>query len=269
VTDPDDDDLHGRQLLLLLLFFGTVGGGLYFLGWLTRPSFFYNNPLVCAAIAGGACYPARFLVEQFAWWNRLEQPSKRTQRRRERARERDLAEAREAAQARLAEGESESPADGGRHRRAGRGRPDWLGRFSWLGRLGGGVRPIVGGVLVLGCFAIAPLGIADARHEQQVARSAPVRSAVVLSVHVDKWSKNHDVTITVTHPGDGSTVEIDGADQLEPLPGVGDRLDVQIDPDDPSNVLAADADWTVHWYVYALFVLGALAGAAVVALFFF
>jgi hypothetical protein len=64
----NDDDLHGRQLVLLLLFFGTVGGGLYFLGRLTQPSFFYDNPLVCAAIAGGACYPARFLVERFDWW---------------------------------------------------------------------------------------------------------------------------------------------------------------------------------------------------------
>jgi hypothetical protein len=131
------------------------------------------------------------------------------------------------------------------------------------------LRPVLGGVLVLGSLAIAPLGIADALHDQHVARSAPVRSVEVLSVHVDKWSKNHDVTITVRHPRDGSKVEIDGADQLDPLPDVGDRIDVQVDPDDPTNVLAADADWIVHWYVYVLFVIGALCAAGLVALFFF
>jgi hypothetical protein len=119
-----NDDLHGRQLVLLLLFFGAVGGGLYFLGWLTRPSFFYDNPIACAAIAGGACYPARWLVEQFAWWERLEQPTRRTAARRDRARRRALAEAREAARLRRADA-----ADGsGRHSRAGRGRIGWLGK---------------------------------------------------------------------------------------------------------------------------------------------
>jgi hypothetical protein len=43
VSDTEDDDLHGRQLVLLLLFFGTVGGGLYLLGWLTRPGFLYDK----------------------------------------------------------------------------------------------------------------------------------------------------------------------------------------------------------------------------------
>ncbi len=75
MSDPDDD-LHGRQLLLLLLFFGTVGGGLYFLGWLTRPSTLSEAPLLCFAIAGGACYPARWLAERFAWWKRLEEPTR-------------------------------------------------------------------------------------------------------------------------------------------------------------------------------------------------
>jgi hypothetical protein len=64
------DDLEGRQLALLLIFFGTIGGGLFLIGWLTS-SGFLANPVTCAAIAGGACYPARFLVERFAWWNRL------------------------------------------------------------------------------------------------------------------------------------------------------------------------------------------------------
>lgn len=114
-----DDDLHGRQLVLLLLFFGTVGGGLYFLGWLTRPSFLYDSPTACAAIAGFACYPARWLVEQFEWWNRLEQPTKRTRDRRDRALKRALAEAREAAEARTPEAGAPTRS---KHRRPGRSR---------------------------------------------------------------------------------------------------------------------------------------------------
>jgi len=86
-----DDDLHGWQAVFLLVFFGAAGGGLYLVGWLTRPSFLYDNPLVCAAIAGGACFPARFLAERFAWWNRLEQ---RRQARRDRLLKRALADAR-------------------------------------------------------------------------------------------------------------------------------------------------------------------------------
>jgi hypothetical protein len=116
VSDPDDD-LHGRQLLLLLLFFGTVGGGLYFLGWLTRPSFFYGNPIACAAIAGGACYPARWLAERFAWWKRLAEPTRWTQARRERARERDRADAREAAARRRAAEAAGIEQTGARHSR--------------------------------------------------------------------------------------------------------------------------------------------------------
>ncbi|MFD3400442.1 hypothetical protein ACFWUU_07205 [Kribbella sp. NPDC058693] len=152
-----DDDLHGRQLALLLVFFGAVGGGLYFVGWLTRPSFFYDNPIACAAIAGGACVPAHWLVEQFSWWQRLEQPTRRTAARRDRARRRALAEAREAARLRRVQ---DVAADGsGRHSRAGRGR---------IGRLGV-VRLVVGGVLVVGGLAIAPFGIVNSVHDQRVA----------------------------------------------------------------------------------------------------
>ena len=64
-------------------------------------------------------------------------------------------------------------------------------------------------------------------------------------------------------------VEIDGADQLDRLPAVGDRIGVHVDPADPSNVLVADADWTVRWYVYPLFVLAALVGAGLCFMFFF
>jgi len=120
VSDHGDDDLYGRQLLLLLAFFGTVGGGLYLLGWLTGPNLLTGNPLICAAIAGGACYPARFLVERFEWWKRLEQPTERTKVRRERARQRALAEAREVAERRLAEGDDGGA--GSRHQRPGRHR---------------------------------------------------------------------------------------------------------------------------------------------------
>ena len=120
MSDPDDD-LHGRQLVLLLIFFATIGGGLYFLGWLTGPSFLYNNPILCAAIAGAACYPARFLVERFEWWKRLEEPTRRTIARRERAHQRALA--REAAERLL----PEDPIGCSRHRRPVRGRPHWFG----------------------------------------------------------------------------------------------------------------------------------------------
>lgn len=115
-----DDDLHGRQLLLLLAFFGAVGGGLYFVGWLTRPNFLDGNPVVCAAIAGAACYPARFLVERCEWWRRLERPTKRTLVRRQRA------QARRARRRVLLE--DENPPDG-RHSRPVRGRPRW---FKWF-----------------------------------------------------------------------------------------------------------------------------------------
>lgn len=45
-------------------------------------------------------------------------------------------------------------------------------------------------------------------------------------------------------------MEIYGTDQLDPLPSVGDRIGVYVDPGDPTNVLAADADWVMHWYWY-------------------
>ncbi|MGZ0148086.1 hypothetical protein ACXJJ3_13525 [Kribbella sp. WER1] len=256
-----DDDLHGRQLVLLLLFFVATGAGLYFVGWLTRPSFLYDNPLVCGMIAGGACYPARWLVERFAWWNRLEQPTRRTLARRERARSRALARAREAAARRRLHPD---PPGTGRHSSTGPGRPRWLAGLGVLGLL----RVAVGGTLVLGGLSIAPFGIADARHDQRIAEHTPVEQAVVLSVSVDKWSKNRDVTIAVAHPRDGSKVEIDGADQLDPLPRKGDRIGVIVDPGDPSNVLAADADWHVAWYIYPLFVVAALFAAGLMAFLF-
>ncbi|MER7243734.1 hypothetical protein [Kribbella sp. NPDC000426] len=221
------DDLHGRQLALLLLFFGSVGGTLYFLGWLTRPSTLYNAPLLCFAIAGGACYPARWLVERFDWWKRLAEPTRWTRARRERAQ-------REQAQ----------------RKRAGRsGR-----QFDWFTV----VRRIVGVPLVLGCLAIIPLGISGGRDDERLARSGEVRPAVVLSVTEDKWSRSREVTITVARPGDGVPVELNGGNDLDAVPAVGDQVDVIVDPDDPSYVIAADVDWDMHWYWYVLVVVIAL-----------
>lgn len=237
------DDLHGRQLLVLLLFFGSVGGGLYFLGWLTRPSALYDAPLLCFAIAGGACFPARWLAELFEWWKRLAEPTRWTQARRERARARDRAEAREAAaRRRAAEANGADPA-GARH--SGRRRFDWFTL----------VRRIVGVPLVLGSLAIIPVGISGGLDDQRLARSGQVREAVVLSVDRDKWSRGDDLTVTIARPDDGTPVELNGGGDLDPVPAAGDRVDVIVDPDDPSYVLAADVDWEMHWYWYVLAVV--------------
>jgi len=67
----DDYYLHGRQLAVLLAFFGSVCGLLVLIGWFTRPSILWDTPELDAAIAGFACYPARFLVENRPWWRRL------------------------------------------------------------------------------------------------------------------------------------------------------------------------------------------------------
>jgi hypothetical protein len=63
--------LHGRQLAVLLAFFASVCGLLVLIGWFTRPSIFWDTPQLAAAIAGAACYPAKFLVENRLWWRRL------------------------------------------------------------------------------------------------------------------------------------------------------------------------------------------------------
>ncbi|WP_410790370.1 hypothetical protein [Kribbella sp. C-35] len=224
MSDPDDD-LHGRQLLLLLLFFGTVGGGLYLLGWLTRPSFLYDNPLVCAAIAGGACYPARFLAERFAWWNRLEE---RRQVRREQRLKGALADARHRART-------------GSRRRIG-----WAEGLIRAGRL------LVGVPIALGSLAILPLGIAAGNHNQRLVAEGPVLHAVVVSVEEDNWSKYGDVTVKVARPGNGMPVEVDGGNELDPVPAVGDRIDVVDDPENPEYMVAAAVDWSTPWWAWPL-----------------
>jgi hypothetical protein len=224
VSDPDDD-LHGRQLALLLLFFCTAGGGLYLVGWLTRPSFFYDNPIACAAIAGGACYPARWLAEQFDWWKRLEAPTRRTREARDRAMSRALATARAA--------------------HAGRPR-----RIGWREVLLRAVRLLVGVPIALGSLAILPLGISGGRDNQHLIANGPVQQAVVVSVSEDKWSRSREVTVKVARPADGVAVEVDGGDQLDPEPIEGDLIDVVVDPDDPSNVVAAAVDWSMPWWAW-------------------
>ena len=229
--DGDDDDLHGRQLLILLAFFSSFGGLLLMIAWITRPNWLWDAPWVAFAAAGLACYPARFLVERFDWWKRLEEPTEWTKTRRDRALRRELATARP-------------------RRAAGRR----TRRFSWLTAL----RMVVGGLLTLASLAIIPAGISAGRDNQRVAEAGPVQQATVLAVKVDKWSRNHDVTIKVARAGDRRAVEISGGDDLRPLPKVGDQIPVVVDPDNPSNVLAADADWTMHWYWYVLIVVTAL-----------
>jgi hypothetical protein len=209
VTDPDDD-LHGRQVVLLLLFFGTVAGGLYLLGWLTRPSFFYDNPLVCGAIAGGACFPAHLLVERFEWFRRLGRPRR---------------------------WEKKRP-------------PGWVA--DWGPRLLRAVRVVVGLPIAVGSLAILPLGLSSAHDNQQLVADGPVRQAVVVSVDEDKWAKYGALIVKVANPVDGTVVEVDGGNDLEPVPAPGDRIDVVVDPDDPTIVIAAAVDWSTPWWAYPL-----------------
>lgn len=49
-------------------------------------------------------------------------------------------------------------------------------------------------------------------------------------VQEDKWSKYDDVTVKVRRPGDGVAVELDGGNELDPVPAPGDRIDVVVDP---------------------------------------
>jgi uncharacterized protein DUF3592 len=126
----------------------------------------------------------------------------------------------------------------------------------------------IGGLLMLGSLAIIPLGTSFGLDDQRLARTVPAQEAVVVSVDVDKWSRSHDVTIKVARPGDGAPVEIYGADQLDPVPAVGDRIGVIVDPDDPENVLAADANWTMHRYWYVLIVVIAVVFAGFSLMFF-
>ncbi|TDU88273.1 hypothetical protein EV138_1815 [Kribbella voronezhensis] len=196
----DNDDLEGWQLVLLLVFFFTVGGGLYLIGWLTRPNFFSDHPLVCAAIAGAACYPARFLVERFAWWNNLEQRRAESKHRR-------------------------ASASGSR------------GRRGWA-KLVRGLRVVFGVPIALGSLAILPLGISADRENQNLVKHGPIQQAVVVSVEKDKWSKYDDVTVKVARPSDGKPIELEGGNDLNPRPHKGDRLDVVVDPKDPTTIIS-------------------------------
>lgn len=202
-----EDDLHGRQLLILLVFFTSSGGLLYLIGWLTRPNFLFENPLICAAIAGAACYPARFLVEKRTWWKNLTKPRP----------VRPLG------------------------RRARRAADHGLGVLAVL-------RRIIGVVLALGSLAILPLGIWAVRDNQRLVEAGPVHQVAVVSVEADRWTDQDDQIVKVARPGDGHPVDLDGADQLDPPPVVGDKVEVVVDPSDPTIVILATADWSFHWY---------------------
>jgi hypothetical protein len=219
----DNDDLEGLQSVLLLVFFVTVGGALYFAGWLARPSFLYDNPLICAAIAGGTCYPARFLVELFPWWKRL---GDRREARRERLLKHALADARHRART-------------GRRRRIG-----WGEGLIRAGRM------LVGVPIAVGSLAIVPLGYLAGHDNERLVADGPVQQAVVVSVEEDKWSRYDDVTVKVARPGDGKPVEVDGGNELDPRPAVGDKIGVVADPGDPSYVVAAAVDWSTPWWFW-------------------
>lgn len=206
MSEEDDDDLHGWQLVLLLVFFAGISGLLYLVGWLSRPSFLSENPLVCGAVAGALCYPARWLVERAGWWKRLELR---------------------------------------RIERAQRAHPV-------RARLVRGLRIAVGVPLAVGAVAMVPVGISSARHDQRLIAAGPVQLAPVVSVEEDRWSKYDDVIVKIARPGDAVPVELSGGNELDPLPQVGDQVQVVVDPTDPSYVLAAGIDWGTPWWFYLL-----------------
>jgi hypothetical protein len=45
---------------------------------------------------------------------------------------------------------------------------------------------------------------------------------------------------------------VDGGDELDPVPAVGDRIDVVVDPEDPAYVVAATVDWSTPWWAWLL-----------------
>ena len=110
----------------------------------------------------------------------------------------------------------------------------------------------IGVPIALGSLAIVPLGIAAGNDNQQLVADGPVRQAVVVSVEEDKWSKYDDVIVKVARPGDGVPVEVDGGNDLDPRPAVGDRIDVVADPADPSYLIAAAVDWSTPWWAWPL-----------------
>ncbi|GAA0594857.1 hypothetical protein HPO96_07210 [Kribbella sandramycini] len=211
----EEDDLRGMQLVFLLVFFGAAGGLLYLISWLARPNFLYDRPYLCFALAGGLCYPARYLVERFDWWNRLEQ-----------------------------------------RRRA---RPPRKGAGTAM-RV---IRVLIGVPIALLGVAAVPLGIQSSRADERLAAAGPVVTAQVIAIESDRWSEAEHVTVKIARPGDGISVELSDGDLIEPLPAVGDQVNVVVDPDDPSYVLAVDVDRSWSWWEYPLIGLVALFTLAV------
>lgn len=215
---PVGEDLNYRQQAVVVAFFLSVGGVLLLIAWLARPNWVWDGPLVVAPAAGVACYPAMFLVERRAWWNRLGGHGLRVSGVSEQRVRQALRKVRRAVLA------------------------DIL-------KLAAGV------VVVLGAIAITPLGLSANTGDRDLVRAGPVQQAEVVSVERDKWSKDDALIVKVARPGDGASVELTGGDQLRPAPKVGDRVQVVVDPSDPSYVLAASVDWSIPWYAYLLYIV--------------
>lgn len=135
-------------------------------------------------------------------------------------------------------------------------RTGWWKRLSGPKSTGVGLVRFLGIVLTLGSFALMPLGFSAGEHDQKLARSRPVQPAEVVSVTEEGWWG--DVVVKIAHPEDGAVVELRGGNEIEPRPVVGDRVEVIPALLDTENVLAAGADWTMHWYRYVLIAVIAL-----------
>jgi hypothetical protein len=96
--------------------------------------------------------------------------------------------------------------------------------------------------------------MAGGANEELIAKG-PIQQAMVVSVEEDRWSEYDDLIVKVARPGDGGVVELDGGNELDPVPAPGDRVDVVVDPEDSSNVVAAAVDWSTPWWAYPLGVI--------------
>jgi hypothetical protein len=88
------------------------------------------------------------------------------------------------------------------------------------------VRIVVGVPIALGSLAILPLGIMAGQSNEELVAKGPIQQATVVSVEEDRWSKYDDLIVKVARPADGRVVELDGGNELDPVPAPGDRIDV-------------------------------------------
>jgi hypothetical protein len=210
------EDLNYRQQAVVVAFFLSVGGVLLLIAWLARPNWVWDGPLVVAPAAGVACYPAYFLVERRGWWSRLGGHGLRVRGVPEKRVRRALRKVRRAV-------------------------------------LADTLKLVARVFVVLAAIAITPLGLSANMGDRDLVRAGPVQQAEVVSVEQDRWSKDDALIVKVARPGDGASVELTGGDQLQPAPKVGDRVQVVVDPSDPSYVLAASVDLSIPWYAYLLY----------------